>query len=326
VNLAQIGEFGAIGLFQKQLSGRSPSALRPDVGIGDDAAVWQPTPGRRALQTTDLLIEEVHFSLLWASCYQVGWKAMAVNISDVAAMGGVPRAAFISCGLPRDASEEALIGLYDGLADCAEEYDVAILGGDTVASPQLVINVAVHGETLDESGAVLRRDAAKPGDSIGLTNPVGGAAGALKLFLDRKEPDPSSQVALLHPHPRVREGQRLLTAGIRCAMDVSDGLVADLGKICAASGVGASVYVNRDSKFVWGSLEDTFGAAVAVRLALTGGEDYELLACGPRQMLLDQGLLIVGEITDGGTVRVFDEGGRELSFGAGGYDAFAGGE
>ncbi|HEX6512532.1 MAG TPA: thiamine-phosphate kinase [Chloroflexota bacterium] len=316
MNLNQIGELGAIALFQQLLaSSASEAAPRPEVGIGDDAAVWQPTEGRAAIETTDLLIEEVHFSLAWCTWNEVGWKAMAVNVSDIAAMGGVPRAAFVSAGLSPDMGQEDALELYRGLADCAAEYGVGILGGDTVAAPQAaVVNVAVYGETLDASGAVLRRDGARVGDAIGVSGPLGASAAYLRLQTEEL------RAAHCRPRARVEVGQRLLRAGVRCAMDISDGLLADLGKLCAASSAGARVFADRVpvAEAVQRLLPNK-----ALELALTGGEDYELLACGPADMLEEQGLIAIGEMVEGSGVQVLDAVGRELTFASAGYDAFA---
>src|SRR5712692_4623969 len=235
--LAEIGELGAIKLFQELIAAhQAGAALLPEIGIGDDAAVWRPTAGLAAIETTDLLIEGVHFSLRLMSWYDVGWKGMAANVSDVAAMGGVPRAAFVSAGLPARMATEDARELYRGLAECAAEYGVAILGGDTVAAPQAaVVNVALFGESLDQTGQVLRRDQAQLADAVGVSGPLGASAAYLR------QQDEAFRAAHVHPRPRVELGQQLLRAGIRCAMDISDGLLADLGKLCAASGVAARV-------------------------------------------------------------------------------------
>jgi len=297
-----------------------PASLSPEIGIGDDAAVWLPTPGRRAIETTDLLIEEVHFSLRWASWYDVGWKAMAVNISDVAAMGGVPKAAFVSAGLRADIAEQDALQLYAGLADCAAEYDVAILGGDTVASPQAaVVNVAIFGESVDNSGAVLRRDRAAPGQAIGVSGPLGGSAACLRLMEHGGPPSGALREAHVRPRPQVALGQALLRAGVRCAMDISDGLAGDLGKICAASGVAAVVELARVP--VAPDAQQALPAE-ALDLAVTGGEDYELLACGPTETLERVGLTIIGEIVAGQGSRFLAADGRERHFDRAGYDAF----
>jgi thiamine-monophosphate kinase len=264
VDLAGLGEFGAIALFRELLASRM-APFEAEIGIGDDAAVWRPTPGHLALETTDLLIEEVHFSLRWCNWYDVGWKAMAVNVSDIAAMGGRPRAAFVSVGLSPALGREDVLALYRGLTDCAEEYEVAILGGDTVAAPRAaVVNVALYGESLDESGAVLRRDAARAGDVVAVSGPLGASAAYLLRQADE------FRAAHLHPSPRVAVGQALLLAGVRCGMDISDGLLADLGKLCAASDVGATLIAVQVpvSEAVRRLLPED-----ALDLALTGGED-----------------------------------------------------
>ncbi len=309
MKLADVGEFGAIRLFQDLLGARPIcGGIVPVVGIGDDAAVWQPSPGSLALETTDLLVEEVHFSLRWSTWHEVGWKAMAVNISDIAAMGGQPRAAFVSAGLSPDMPREAVLELYGGLADCAAEYGTAILGGDTVAAPRAaVLNVAVYGEALS---AVLRRDAGRVGDAIGVSGPLGASA----AYVFRQ--DEAFRAAHMHPSPRVALGQQLTAAGARCALDISDGLLGDLAKLCAASGVGAEV---RSADVPVAASVQQALPAEALRLALTGGEDYELLVCGDEEMLLANGLTVIGRVVGGSDVRVVDS---SEDFGAGGYDAF----
>ena len=300
--LADLGEFGAIRLFQELLAMNSPAGLAPEIGIGDDAAVWRPTPGRLVLETTDLLIEEVHFSLRHMSWYDVGWKAMAVNVSDVAAMGGEPKAAFVSAGLSPSMSSSDAAELYRGLAACASSFGVAVLGGDTVSAPlAAVLNVALFGE----ADSVLRRSLAAAGDAVAVSGPLGVSAAYLLTF------DDAYREAHVHPVPRVDLGQKLVGAGIRCAMDISDGLVADLAKICEASGVGAVVQASAVP----------VSSGVALLAALTGGEDYELLACGPAPVLAGLGMTMVGSVVSGSGVRVIDASGTELALEQPGYDA-----
>jgi thiamine-monophosphate kinase len=312
VDLARLGEFGAIDLFRQLLPANAP--LTPEIGIGDDAALWRPSPGLGALQTTDLLIEEVHFSTRWAGWREIGWKAMAVNVSDIAAMGGRPCAAFVSVGLQPSMAAADARELFAGLAECAEAYGVAVLGGDTVSSPSAaVVNVALFGETLDASAAVLRRDGARPGDAIAVSGPLGASA----AYLVAREP--AFRAAHMHPLPRVELGQQFVHEGVCCAMDISDGLLADLAKLCAASDVGACV----ETAHVPVAAEVTrLLPERALELALTGGEDYELLVCGPREMLERLPLIVVGAVTAGGGVRALDAQGAAVQFASPGYEAF----
>jgi thiamine-monophosphate kinase len=194
------------------------------------------------------------------------------------------------------------------------------MGGDTVTSPTAaIINVALHGESVDDSGALLTRSAARPADEIAITGPLGASAAALALLQAGKAPPRQLSRRHVHPRPRVEEGQRLLRAGVRCGMDISDGLVADLGKLCAASGVGAEIRATDQ-------LVDAAAKAAlpdrALELALTGGEDYELLVCGPEDILREQGLILVGRVTDGEGVHVINDSGDELRIHSPGYDAF----
>lgn len=329
MNLAELGEFGAIALFRDLLARSARRTPAVEIGIGDDAAVWRPTAGRAAIETTDLLIEQVHFSLRWCTWYDVGWKAMAVNISDIAAMGGRPRVAFVSAGLSPQMSREHALELFRGLAECASQYDIDILGGDTVASPQAAaINVALYGETLNDDGDVLRRDRARPGDAIAVSGPLGASAAFLRhrpgassgAQGPRTQDETALRAAHLHPRPRVELAQKLLNAGVRCAMDVSDGLLADLGKVCVASSVGARLNAAQVP------LAPALRRALpqdALELALTGGEDYELLVCGPATLLEKEGLIVVGDIVPGAGVELQDGDGKVLRYASPGYDAFS---
>ncbi len=289
-------------------------------GIGDDAAAWQPAPGHLALETTDLLIEEVHFSLRYASWYEVGWKAMAVNVSDIAAMGGQPAAAFVSLGLRATMADTDVGCLFEGLHDCASEFGALILGGDTVRSPvSTVVNVALFGQSLDASQAILRRNCARPGDAIGISGPLGASAGYLRLRELARPTSETLRMAHVRPQPRVATGQALLRAGARCAIDVSDGLVADLGKICEPSGVGATIWSDKLplSSEIVACLADE-----ALTLALRGGEDYELLACASSTVLEQAGLTVIGQIQSAPGMRIVDGTGNEVPLDSGGYDAF----
>lgn len=276
--------------------------------------MWSPTSGRAAIETTDLLIEEVHFSLTWCTWYDVGWKSMAVNVSDIAAMGGQPRAAFVSAGLKGSMKRDEVLQLYTGLADCAAEYAITILGGDTVAAPAAcVVNVALYGESIDDSGVVLRRDAAQPGDALAVSGPLGASAAFIRLKAGEL------RQAQVHPRPRVALGQDLLRAGIRCAMDISDGLLADLGKLCAASSAGARLELA--SIPIAGAVQRLLSEEASA-VAVTGGEDYELLASGRKDVLEAHGMIVIGEVTTDSGVQIIDEAGAQVTFPSAGYDAF----
>jgi thiamine-monophosphate kinase len=253
-------------------------------GIGDDTAVLTPEPGALLLATTDLLAEDVHFRRSWASPYDIGWKAMAVNLSDIAAMGGVPRWALVALALPATSTIAEVDAFYSGLQGAAAPHGVAIVGGDTSGSADgWVINVTVLGE---HHASPRLRSAAVGGDVVVVTGTLGRAAAGLALLetggatrtgLPARSRDELTG-AHLRPVPRVVEGRRLADLpGVHAMMDMSDGLATDLGHICRESGVGARIElaalpvapVTREAASVLGK--------DPLQWATGGGEDYELL-------------------------------------------------
>jgi thiamine-monophosphate kinase len=324
MKISELGEFGLIEMIAKTVAKPSGDALL--IGIGDDAACWRA----RGLQlaTTDTLIQGVHFDLKHITWRELGWKSMAVNLSDIAAMGGQPLYALVTLGLPGDIEVESIIELYKGMAELARKFDVQIVGGDMVGAPIVVITVALIGETRSED-KILRRSAAKPGDLIAVTGHLGASAAGLammqsKLALDKKT---STDLRKAHckPNPRTEAGQMLARHGVKSAMDLSDGLVIDLGKICAASHVGAKIYSDRLP--IHPTVKKAFGDK-AIVFALSGGEDYELLFTAPQKIvsvveqLLTCPVTVIGEIVSGKSVKVFDEMGKKFALKNTGWDHF----
>ncbi|MGH2519128.1 MAG: thiamine-phosphate kinase [Chloroflexota bacterium] len=318
--LAELGEFGAIDLFRALAASHRPRAMVPLVDIGDDAAVWTPSPGASIVATTDVLIEGVHFSPEYMSWHEVGWKAMAVNLSDIAAMGARPVAALLTVALKANMTQDAAEDLFHGLLEFASEHGTWIAGGDTVLAPSdTSVGVSLYGES-SEPERLLRRNRARVGDAIAVTGHLGAAAAALWLWQHHEQPPPALRQAHTHPQPRLAQGRALAEAGTRCAMDVSDGLLADLGKLCRASGVGARIEAGLVP--ISPGVADYFEPEVALRLALAGGEDYELVACGQRESLLPHAPFIIGRIVEGEGVTVINEQGTALVLPHTGYDAF----
>ena len=258
------------------------------VGIGDDCAVLEPAAGSLLLATTDLLIEDVHFRRRWATPTDIGWKSLAVNISDIAAMGGRPRWGLIALACPEAVTVEEAEAFYAGVQALATEHDVTIVGGDTAASPGgWIVNVTLLGEAVR---APLVRSSARIGDVIAVTGSLGRSAAGLALLEATPEPAGVASgaradvtAAHLRPRPRTREGQWLSEAGgVTSMIDLSDGLATDLGHLCEESGVGARVDLGRIP------VEATVHAVAraldgnALAWATGGGEDYELLlTCAP---------------------------------------------
>jgi thiamine-monophosphate kinase len=279
-----VGEFGLIELLAASLPTEVRAATGLELGIGDDAAVWQPAPGEHIVVTTDSLVESVHFRRDWTDWESLGYKTLAVNVSDLAAMGAIPKLAVISLGLDGEERVSDLQALYSGLGALARRHRMTIAGGDIVRSPRrLILHVTAIGETRDQR--VLTRSGANAGDLIGVTGTLGATAAGLRLLGlhpddARRRAATANQLIEAHmrPEPRVALGAALLELRATSAMDLSDGLLGDLPKILAASGVAA----RRD--------EEAIPVAAAVQalfadewadLALRGGEDYELLFTAP---------------------------------------------
>jgi thiamine-monophosphate kinase len=281
------GELELIRLIRRTVE-RNP-AERVETGIGDDTAVLLPQPGARLLATTDLLVEDVHFRRAWASPFDIGWKAMAVNLSDIAGKGGRPLWALVGLALPAPADPAEVEALYEGMRLAAAPHGVAIVGGDTSVSPRgWFVNVTLLGEHL---GVPRLRSAAKPGDAVAVTGTLGRSAAGLAALeagrarLDAVRPETIEVVTAAHLRPtaRVAEGRWFGAAeGVHAMMDCSDGLATDLGHICRESRVGARVELDRlpvdpAAREVAGAL----GADV-LSWATSGGEDFELLlTCDP---------------------------------------------
>ncbi|NMC73514.1 MAG: thiamine-phosphate kinase, partial [Geobacteraceae bacterium] len=274
--LGDIGEFG----FIDRIAARTGNGEGVVIGIGDDAAAFRTPDGRVTLVTADMLVEGVHFDLSLCDPFSLGRKALAVNLSDVAAMGGEPRHFLLSLAVPSATTLDFLDECVRGMLHRAGEFGVTLMGGDTCSSPdRLVLSITLLGDQLPER--ILRRRGARPGDRVCVTGTVGDSALGLQL-LKRGTGDHPVVRRHLDPTPRVREGKALADARLPSAMiDVSDGLLADLGHILDQSAVGARIRLDALP------LSDDFrGSAAAaspdpLSLALAGGEDYELLFTVP---------------------------------------------
>jgi thiamine-monophosphate kinase len=286
-----------------QLGARHPAV---QVGIGDDAAVlaggW--------CVSLDLLIEDVHFRMRTTSARDLGWKAIAVNLSDLAAMGAEPVCALVGLGLPPDLSSDVLDELFAGLDACASAYGAQIVGGDMSRASALTLSVTVIGRA--ERPA--RRDGARPGDIVCVTGALGGSRAGLALLegLDAEVAERASLVERhVRPLPQLAAGQSLAGA-VHAMMDVSDGLATDAARLAAASGVSVRVDLDR--------VPVAPGADVVARVlarepgwfAAAGGEDYELVCALPRSALAASAteLIEVGEIEPGpaGSIRFTGRG------------------
>jgi len=339
VRVSEIGEFGLIHLLAQELGVEYPpkrGGLVPAgliVGLGDDALVSARREGA-LIWTTDTLVAGVHFlpETAWGD---VGWKALAVNLSDVAAMGGAPHLALVTLMLPDDFRVEDAVALYRGLKEAADAFGVTIGGGDVVRAPVFAVSVALSGWAVSSrlgEPRVMTRSAARLGDVVAVSGSLGDSAAGLRLRREgtsfRTKASRLLRAAHERPQPRIALGQAAVRAGVRCAIDVSDGLVQDLGHVARASGVGIRVDANRVPTSA--ALRGAFPSQ-ALGFALSGGEDYELVLIASRPVIesligaVDTPLTEIGEVVqyDEPRVAVADETGREIPLARGGWDHFA---
>lgn len=340
MDLAQIGEFGLIERIRRRAGLSQPSII---MGIGDDTAAVSPSPQYISLVTQDLLIEGIHFDLSYFTPYNLGKKVLSVNLSDIAAMGGIPKYFLVSLGIPKHLSIQFIDDLYQGMMDLATVYDVSLIGGDTSSCRRdLFINVTVIGEVFKEQ-LILRRGA-RSGDSIFVTGSLGDSSLGLRILQDHSSRDDrnkykSSIEKHLSPWPRIREGRLLAERRLASAMiDISDGLLSDLRHICVESRVGAILWLEKIPlseeyrEYFKSFAPQDNNELTRWKLALTGGEDYELIFTVPPKKrpvveeFIHAGMLNatkIGEISQGKEgIKVTLGGDREIKFPREGYRHF----
>jgi len=328
VSVSDIGEFGLIDRLAAAVGAARPESLI--VGIGDDAAAWSAAGGGGSvvLATTDTLVEGVHFPPALVPWRDLGWKVLAVNVSDIAAMGGTPQYALVTLALPPETPLADVDELYAGIRECSQEYGVTIVGGDVVRASQVVITVAVLGRAeLDDEGRpqILRRDAARAGYAIAVTGSLGDSAAGLRRLKDGAPPDDPLARAHLRPKPPLAAGRQAARIGVPCAIDVSDGLLQDLGHVCDLCGLGA--VVRADALPLSRELRHAFPAE-ALSLACTGGEDYQLVLVAPQETMrllrasADVPTSVIGEMDEHPEhrPRLVDEFGEEMRLPEVGWD------
>jgi len=283
MKVSELGEFGLIDLLAKMIAdseGKKPTPRQPVIGIGDDAAAWHSDASIQ-LATIDTMIQGVHFSLDTITWKELGWKSLAINLSDIAAMGGVPQYALVALALPEDTEVEDVAGLYEGMIELARQSQVAIIGGNVSRSPVVSVTITVLGNSLNNE--TMKRS--------------------------------------------TKEGQLLLKLGITTAIDTSDGLLADLRHICEASEVGARVNIDRLP--VHPAVSSNFGER-SHELALSGGEDYELLFTGSAEIIdrvraeMEYPVTAIGEITsdEPGKISIIDADGNPVEITKTGWEHF----
>ena len=345
MQVKDLGEFGVIEILNSMIvdqragpANQWASGFDLLVDTGDDTAAWKAGETTE-LFTTDTVVEGVHFTRDTTPWEDLGWKSLASNISDIAAMGGSPMYALITLGLPPETEVDDLRELYHGMLKISNKYGVSIVGGDMVRSPVVFITVSLTG--VHPSQPMLR-STGQVGDQVGVTGPVGGSAGGLKLLLEYSQDEyprvsnPPLQASaeageylrLCHrrPQPAIDEGRLLAEAGVETAMDISDGLADDLSKLCLASGLSARLYAEQVPvhPFLKDAFRDQF-----LELALYGGEDYLLLFTAKKDLMakvmprLPDGA-VVGELVSGepGRVIIIDPSGGEKVASRAGWDHF----
>jgi len=333
MKLKDIGEFGFIEKISQGCLIRPENIIR---AIGDDAAAFYTDAGLVSLITTDLLVERVHFLRDATDGFNLGYKSLAVNLSDIAAMGGTAREAFVSIAIPEDCSTDFLEDLYRGIKDLAATFKINILGGDTTSSVvDLIINIAVTGSVPKEE--LLLRNAAQHGDIIFSTGFLGDSRAGLHIIINHIQADSKQLKDLFHSHilprPFLREG-RFLSAqnGVHAAIDVSDGLSSDIGHIAKESNVGVRLFADKipvSENLIYFCRRFDFNPA---EFAFAGGEDYTLLCTvSPDHAddvaekylkTFDSPLYSIGKITNSGKMEIVDSSGRAKEFKPKGWDHF----
>ncbi|MEN6411969.1 MAG: thiamine-phosphate kinase [Veillonellales bacterium] len=330
MELKQVGEFGLIQLLKEDTIADPSSVV---VGIGDDAAVLLPTPHQLQLITADMLVENVHFALHTTTPWQLGYKAIGVSLSDIAAMGGRPHHAVVSIALSPETPAEVVLNIYQGMKEICHQFGVNIVGGDTVSSPGgMVINVTVLGEV--EPGNLLRRSGAQVGDLVVVTGNLGNSGAGLELLSrpDWEEYEFAWPLVTAHltPSPQVKTGQMLAAFGATSMDDISDGLASEANEIASASGVGMRLY----SRQIPLSKEIREAAVLleksALDFALYGGEDFQLLFTIDKDHFKqipaeepDVPLTVIGEVVERGEgIQLINEHGDAVVLEPGGYNHF----
>ena len=316
-----LNEFDIIQRYFSDLTGSRADTL---TGIGDDCAVLKPPRGKLLAVSTDTLVAGRHFPPETTAA-DIGFKSLAVNLSDLAAMGAEPAWVSLSLTLP-EVDEDWLSGFSSGFAELARQFNLQLIGGDLTRGP-LSITVTIHG--LVTPGHVLKRQGAWEGDLVCVSGTLGDAAFALDQVSAGSACDPELLKALNRPQPRVELGLKLTDVATSC-IDISDGLVSDLGHICKASACRAQIYLDRLPCHL--AVKKAIEISGSWEFPLTGGDDYELcFTLPPKHIeLLPEistetavPLTVIGEIKLGSGVAVIDENGQQLEMTSAGFMHFS---
>ncbi len=329
-----VGELGEAALLERMRQVFAPASTGVLVGIGDDAAVTVPSVGNEVL-TTDFLLEGVHFRKEWLTPADLGRKSLAVNLSDLAAMGAAPLYAIVSLACPRETPVDYIDEICQGIAAFASAARISVIGGNTARSPgPLMVGISACGSV--PAGMAVLRSGAKAGDRILVTGYLGSAAAGLWLLKNEKETDrfPELIRAFRTPEARLAAGEVARKLGASAMTDISDGLASDLRHICMQSGAGARIEMKKLPVHPQLKLAAGQHGLNAKELALRGGEDYELLIIADREksngvageIARSAGVPVVeiGEITPAASIFTVDADGTERAVEVLGFDHFGG--
>ena len=323
MQVSEIGEFGLITALRRMLVPKTEGLAQ---GIGDDAAVFESGEGGLWAFTMDALVEGVHFDTGYVSWHALGYKSLAVNISDLAAMGGSSSSfALVALGLGGEMDVEAVEEMYRGMKECGEEYNCLVVGGDVVNSPVgMFLSVALVGNIPGDR--FLTRDGARPGQVVMITGTLGDSYLGWRWLKEGRRDDNACARKHLYPQPRLEEGEKALLLGANAAIDVSDGLLRDLGHICEESGVGAEISAGAIPLSPAAEETALELGEEPLQAALHGGEDYELILVAEDDDAMrfqeELGVSVIGEITEGEGVKVLDPSGSPIEVDRSGWEHF----
>ncbi|MQG18186.1 MAG: thiamine-phosphate kinase [SAR202 cluster bacterium] len=327
MKINEVGEKDLIKILDKLISKnkkklKSNSLVNQLISIGDDGSVWSDNSANYCI-TTDSMIENVHFNQQFTNWQDLGWKAISVNQSDIAAMGFDPLYCVVSIGIPKNTEIQSLKKLYKGMIEAIKKNGGEIVGGDTVHSPIITINISMIGIRKlnnDNKRNFLSRSKAKPKDLIAVTGYLGSSAGGFEILKNTQNVEGKItkylKKAHLKPQPKVQTGIELCDHGINSAIDISDGLVQDITRICKASNVGAKILTNKIPvhKYLKKAFPENW-----LSFALNGGEDYELLFTGPSNLIKQicektkTKITIIGEITKSKKVEIVNKTNQKIT-------------
>ncbi len=324
MKLSTTGELALLEMLRRRFAKRSPGIM---VGIGDDAAVIRA--GEKILLSTDMMVEGVHFDLSWTTPLQLGFKLVSVNISDIFAMGGRPRYVLLNFSAKRNSSRDFFDGFFDGIEEALKTYNIALIGGDISSSDSIMLSLTAVGS----AEKVLKRRGARIGDRIYVTGMLGDSACGLQLLKKMRKTvdfekrskrglpvawDVAAPLLRRHLMPLARDPKRI-TGTATAMIDISDGLLLDLERLCRESKVGARIRI-MDLPISEQMREAAACLGIsATELALSGGEDYELLFTSPADAAVDA--YCIGQIKRNG-IAVIDDTGRTVTVSARGYQHF----